>query len=456
MSWLTNILLPYVIRFLSLFLPKAKRSGSTRLRSFIAVGSLLVATAFEIANVATFLFIPPRAEILWANLGLLLVSAACLLTVRLGVETGRVVPFFIGGYTVLLALVSAVCGSFIAPGMYFFIIFVMYGALLSLSYWTIIQSAFAIAATLIVFSQTYKFGLSIPWGWEVDDYLRRMNSVVFILCFCSYFCMAVQDYFKRRALQAIRKEKEWVLRKSRFFELSSLTASLNQNLDLPTKVLEQQVKALIRQGRFASPEELKEIARTVDSVIRVSRSFHLLYDLGTKAPITHTSVRDLFDHLHLVLDTRARELDCTLEFAAEDLDQQIHGPISSLALVLVALAQASFDRSLKSNRTFHVSIGAAPGANPRPVQIEVGWPKSTERRRFFPDLDHEDHSRGSRRIRDDFIRGILEESRAQARDLDDHEFDGVALTGEWFLKVGIPPAEHYYSGSRTTRLPRPK
>ncbi|RYZ47770.1 MAG: hypothetical protein EOP07_26590, partial [Proteobacteria bacterium] len=96
-------------RLLSSFLPPADRKAITRSRSLIAVGSVLAATLFEICNVLSFVFVPPRAVILWSNLALLIVSLLSLVAFRRGVEPGKVVPFFVSSYIVVLAYVSSKC-----------------------------------------------------------------------------------------------------------------------------------------------------------------------------------------------------------------------------------------------------------------------------------------------------------------------------------------------------------
>ncbi len=413
-------------KVLGFFLPSYLREGSERTRAYISVGSLLIATIFEIVNVSSFLFVPPRAVILVANLGLLSVSLVCLIAVKKGFPTGQVVPFFVGGYTIILSLVSAEVGSFIAPGMYFFIVFLMYGALLSLSRWTIMQSLLVVSCTVLLFTRLHEFGASIPWGWELDDYLKRMRSVVFILCFCSYFCMIVQYYFRRQVHSLLRRERQKSQKQHRFFALTSLTDTLNEQLITPAERLRKELDALAHSSSLDSAA-LAKVEGTVESLIRISKSLNLLYDPSHRVSQTRYSIHSLFEHLDLVLRKSFSKQQVRLSFESSAAQGRLEGPIATLATVLSGLAKKLID---KKRGALHLRIALEAIGDRYAFRLTLESQRQVWEW-MLPNLDREDLAQLEKRMTDEFLEGLIETFEGRLEWGQSQGVDSVLIFGNW-------------------------
>jgi hypothetical protein len=427
-------------RLLSSFLPPKDRESITRSRSLISVGSVLAATVFEIINVLSFVLVPPTEVILWSNFTLLIVSFLSLLSFRKGVEPGKVVPFFVSSYIFVVAIVSSKCQGFMAPGMYYFPIFLMYGALLSRSRWTIIQSVAAIVATLYVFTQTTPYGLSIPYGWDFVNYFKRMNSVAVILCFVGFCCMAVQDYYRKRTHDELRLENEWMFRSSRLFEISTISGGLHSQLTNPVLTLGADIKSLLAlstgtEGRARTLEQLDQISHSIDNLTRVSRSINLMQGASSRKLHAISGMSKLNEHLSVILAEKAKHQGWDLLLDSYDPALEIEGKIASLALLISTLALRVFE-DFSGGEESKLSIRAifAPDPEDKRIQWILSFPKVKLRaQNLVPDLVRKDMSYLNEEQHEKFVQGLLADCGGEIRRVQGpgmrHE---IFLRGDWF------------------------
>lgn len=426
-------------RLLSSFLPPEDRKAITRSRSLIAVGSVLAATLFEICNVLSFVLVPPRAVILWSNLVLLIVSLLSLLAFRKGIEPGKVVPFFVSSYIVVLAYVSSKCQGFMAPGMYYFPVFLMYGALLSRSRWTIIQSVAAIVATLFVFTQTTPYGLSIPFGWDVIDYFKRMNSVAGILCLVGFSCMAVQDHYRKRTHDELRLENEWMFRSSRLFEISTISGGLHSQITNPVVALGKDIQSLLALSpgmltREQTLLQLDQISHSIENLTRVSRSINLMQGASSRKLHAISGMSKLNEHLSVILTEKSKHQGWELLLDTYDPTLEIEGKIASLALLLSTLALRVFE-DFSGGDDSKLSIRAifSPDPEDKRIQWILSFPKVKLRaQNLVPDLVRKDMSFLNEEQHEKFVKGLLTDCGGEIRRRNQGKKNEIFLRGDWF------------------------
>ncbi|MBC7532479.1 MAG: hypothetical protein H7318_12970 [Oligoflexus sp.] len=373
----------------NVFLPKSgKSAGFTR--PYLAVGALLFSLLVLLLNILSYTITQDRPVIvLYSSLIIWVVICACLAALKVGVRQEIVTGSFQAILTTAITfLLVSFGGSFYAPGIFFFMVTILHSSLFSSYRLALIQSAYVIAGTIFIFWKVNAFGYSIPFEWPFDVYVDRLHFVIIIVSLTTYFAMALHEYFRKSAQQAMVGERAWLLRSSRLHEVSTLAESLSFQIYSPLREFGRdfgRLKNALGSESFDTleSERVRAMDRSVEELIQISRSFDWIYRGHKHDFLSGASIDLVLRNLRILLEGKALENGWVLRFQSDHPDRQITGDIPSLMLLFVTLAHRNFDR-YSSSQSMALNLSASISDDGKGAVVwRMNWPKTGEKNAFF-------------------------------------------------------------------------
>lgn len=377
------------ITFLDHFLPKPSAKDD-RLRSYLTVATLLFSLSVILINLFHCLFSETGLGVTIATLILFIMTGGCIVALKLGVKQELVTGLFHFILTsTLTVILSSFCGSFLAPGIFFFLLSIMHASLFSSNRWAIVQSLYVVLGTLIVFWKTADIGLSIPFNWAFDVYVDRLRFVLINVCLSTYLAMVIHESFQRNSERELTQERDWLLHSSRLHEVSILAESLSFQIYSPLREFGRdfsRMRHALGSESFDTleVERVANMHRSVEELIQISRSFDWIYRSHKHDNLAGASIELLLRHLRVLLEGKALENGWALRFQSDCPDYQMRGDIPSLMLLLVTLAHRNFDRySASSTMALDIMVTDREEAGKPEVEWQITWPRTAEKTLFI-------------------------------------------------------------------------
>ncbi len=370
--------------FLEWLLPESTR-GRNLNRNYLAVASLLLVTLVLSVNLISYFFTKVASEILLETLVLLAGTIVALVSLKKAVKVERVTGIYLIFLTTMLSIMlSFHSQSSFAPGVYFFLVFIMYVSFFATNRWVMFHAFFVVLTTLVFFARTYSFGMALPFHWPFSEYVARMQFVIVLLGLSSYICMVLHEVYKKKAESLLSQEKAWLVRSSRLHEISTLADSLSFQIADPLRKFGkdlQQLREIYGQEGFASQEvsRVGKLFQSVEELIQISRSFDWIYRSHRQDNLASSSLSVLLGHLRVLLEGKALENGWGISVHTDSPDELMQGRIPSLLLIIVTLAHRNFDRyAANDEMNLHIEAQCGREAD-APFKWRLSWPKTADK-----------------------------------------------------------------------------